>query len=359
MGTQKLREMLDALGALRRPEDSVPVHFGDPAAEYEAANEIVGLTDISSRGRLEITGKDRVRLVNNLCTNDIPKTEPGSGREAFFLDAKGRIIDYAVVFVLADSLWLDLAPGRAGSLIKHLDRYIIREDVQLHDRSLNTASFHLIGPKAEEVLQRVNIALGTNLQHAAAVIGGATCHAFRRDRSVQPGYDIVVDLEDAPTVWSILWDAGQIAGIRPVGSQVMEVLRVEAGIPEMGKEVTDANFPQEFGRDPQAISFTKGCYIGQETVARIDAYGHVNRQLRGLIWHGPADPLVGHKVYFGDKEMGSVASAVASPKTGNSLGLAVLRTGGNEPGAEVVVKAAADEVRATVASLPFSSPSLA
>lgn len=355
MSAPELREILMSLGVVNDADNRVPRHFGDPAAEYSAASESVGLADLSHRGRLEITGKDRIRFVNNLCTNDVAKAADGTGCEAFFLDAKGRVIDYATLFILGDSLWLDLDPDRIGPFVKHLDRYIIREDVQLNDRSEETALLHVVGPRAAEVLARVNIVLGAHFQHSAAVIGGVPCHAFRRDRSIHLGCDIVVPAAEVGIVWQVLWDAGQIAGVRAVGMEALEVLRVEAGIPAMGKEVTEAHFPQEFARDSIAISFNKGCYIGQETVARIDAYGHVNRLLRGLTWSGPAESLIGNKVFLDDKEMGVLTSAVASPHFGRAIGLAVLRAGGNEPGKQVVVGTSSEKIAATVVSLPFES----
>lgn len=350
-----LRNELEKLSPAWLPNDGGAWHFGDTTGEYHACTGHAGIADLSARGRLEVTGKDRVRFLHNTCTNDINTLPVGQGCEAFFLDAKGRVLFYATIFAGEESISIDIDPGQVEALLKHLDRYIIREDVQLHDRSTATTLIHVLGPQAGAVLSRCadrSLAAFVNLAHAACMIADVSCQARRHDRSVLPGFDILMPDEHAPAIWQALRAAGG-ERLWPVGLQTLEVLRIEAGIPSAGKEVGADNIPQELGRNSQAISFTKGCYIGQETVARVDAMGHVNRMLRGLTYSAAGPALVGALIKTGDKEIGRLGGSEFSPRLGLQVGLSVLRIGGGQPGAKVILGSPDGPIDATVCALPI------
>lgn len=336
-------------------DDGQPLTYGsDRSAEYLAASQHAGLADLSNRGKVEVQGKDRVQLLHNLSTNDVKKLPAGRGCEAFFLDAKGRIREYGTIFNTGDSHWIDTPAGRASDLVRHLDRYVIREDVTLHDRSQEYVQLHLVGPKAAAVLAQLGIEQASgweNLTIENVELAGTTCQLRRQDRSIYPGYDLLVPVDVCLSVWDLLIEA---SGLKPIGMETMEVLRMEAGIPAPGREIGEENFPQEMAREKQAVSFNKGCYIGQETVARLDTYGHINWILRGLIVDGDEPPQVGTPVQVGDASIGTISSSGFSFRLGKPVALAVLRYQQSQPGTHVTLGTEGSSgISAVVAELPL------
>lgn len=345
------------LDSTRDPAIGNLEHAGDFEQEYRAATGAVAVADLSPRGRVEVTGADRVKLIQNLCTNDVAKLALGAGQEVFFLDARGRIVDFATLFALESVLWLDVEPGRAPPLIRHLDRYIIREDVKLADRAEPLAQYHVCGPNSPaHVAGHLGISTANEgLWVKVVTFTGKECQVRRRDRSLHPGFDLLCPAASAAEIWNTLAAPSSAGPAVPIGRAVLEVLRIEAGFPIYGRDFSDENFPQEIGRDAQAISFKKGCYIGQETVARIDSYGHVNKRLWGVRVAEPV-ALVGHEpVMVGGKRVGAISSFAYSPCLGSTIGLAMLRAGSIEPGTPVVIETTAGPKDATVSALPFAS----
>jgi len=317
----------------------------------------VAIVDLANHARVELIGADRVKLLNNLCTNDLKKLPVGHGMEAFLLDARGRIVDFVVAFQANESVWLDAEPGRTSALIKHLDRYIIREDVKLNDRDTSHGQFHVVGPRASETLRA---AIGgpapdsDGYTISDAVIQGQLVQVRQRRRSQYPGFDLVFQADHSEAIRAALMEAGQVHGIARIGLETLEVLRLEAGLPAFGVDFTEESFAQEIGRDASAISFTKGCYIGQETVARIDAYGHVNRLLRGLILNSSEPVEKGIPIHLADKEVGKLGTCAMSPLARKPIGMAVLRSPVVKPGTIVTIGSGAVAIEATVVELPFS-----
>jgi folate-binding protein YgfZ len=310
---------------------------------------------------VEVVGKDRQRILHNLCTNDIAQLGVGGGCEAFFLDAKGKILDYAVVCQLSDATWLDVEPGGAPGIIKHLDRYVIREDVRFHDRTASHFQWALVGPKAKDIL----LAAGAP-EEALAVDGGSprvsivelagqAIQLRHRGGQAYPGYEIVAPRESAEAVAKKLVEVDGPVGLVRVGAEAVEILRIEAGLPTMGREITSENLAQEIGRDLQAISFKKGCYLGQETVARLDALGHVNKLLRGVLLAPGAAPKADAVVKMGEKEVGKLTSWSVSPALGRPIGLAVLRVAACKAGTELSVEVESGNSNAVAMDLPFAT----
>jgi folate-binding protein YgfZ len=339
----------------QRDADGRIHHFGNPEGELRSAVEGVVIADVSERSRVEISGADRAKFVGNLCTADIVKLEVGRGTEAFFLSAKGKILDYGHLFAGPESLHLELEPGRSAGMIAHLDRYLFRENVALQDRTPTTMQWHVTGSKAREFLEILlpGVECPANpLDHRSAVVDGTMVLLRRRDRSTRAGYDLLFESTALPTLAGGVMNGAASVGLRPIGELALETLRIEAGLPRLGREVTQDNLPQEIGRDQQAISFTKGCYIGQETVARLDAMGHVNKRLRGLI-APPGSPIdAGMSVFHADKSVGVVTSSADSIRLGQRLALAMIRVSADE-GATVRV-GENPSIEATVAALPFA-----
>jgi folate-binding protein YgfZ len=327
--------------------------------EYAALASGAGLVDFGDRTLVELTGADRARFLHNLCTNDILKLPLQAGCEAFLTNVQGKILAHVLVFAEPESLVLETVAAQGPAIVKHLDRYLVRERVTLADRSSDWAEWFLAGPAAPQVLESlcgrvVPQQLWTSAQ--AEIAGQAVC--LRRVDIVGPiGFLVVAARAAAAAVG----DALRAAGAASVGHAVFEAARIEAGFPLYGRDITDRNLPQEVARDDRTISFRKGCYLGQETVARIDALGHVNQLLVGLRFAGPDVVPAGLELSAAAAKVGYVTSAAISPLQQGSVALGYVRRGHQAPGtrlesshgtAEVVSLPAAN--RPTVPPLPSS-----
>ena len=326
---------------------NTPSTTGAQDAEIDALLDGDGLADLSARTQIEVTGADRASFLHNLSTNEIRKLKPGGGCEAFFCDARGHIQAHAYIFCREQSLVIDSVPGAADVLMPHLDRYLIREDVQLTDRSGEWCELLLAGPNSGELLARL-----TGVDPAALAGRVATVEASLANCDVQircfdllgPGtYAIVAMRTDRDAIWKALTATGAI----PCGDQAIEVLRIAAGSPLNGVDITSRNLPQEVARDDRTISFVKGCYLGQETVARIDALGHVNRLLCGLRFSfagsGDLPAAAGMALTVGGQSVGEVTSAARSTRLGQ-VGLGYVRREHAAPGSRLESPAGAVEV---------------
>jgi folate-binding protein YgfZ len=336
---------------------SMPAHFGDPVAEYHQALNHAAVFDLSHRGKVELIGPDAGSFLQNLCTNDVKNLAAGLGREAFLCTAKAKVVARVFIYhrFLDDrsSSWgLDVDPGLAGKVAQHLDHFLISEQVETADRTADLAQVYLTGPAATEALME---ALGDPLpeleplHHLKLPLpNGPPGQARRNDRLGQAGFDLLCRPEQAGDLWQRLVQAGA----RPAGMQAYEILRVEAGTPTYGKEYDEDRFVVELGR-ADAISYTKGCYLGQEPIVMARDRGHVNRQLRGLKLGDDRPVPAGVRIFRDGAEVGQVTSAVVSPRLGLAIALAYLRRGHWDPGTRVEVEASGERRGAEVAALPF------
>jgi folate-binding protein YgfZ len=334
----------------------LPAHYGDAAGEYQHARNDAVVFDVSHRGKVEITGADAPSFLHNLCTNDILNLAAFAGCEAFLTTGQAKIVARALVYQIPvqggiKSFWLDLDPGMATKVVGHLDHFLISERVELADRTAGYAQLHLAGPQALAVLRQAfgDIPELAELRLAVGDFGTGTYQVRRQDALCLPGYVILCHPEQGEQLWSAIVTAGG----RPAGLKTYEVLRIEAGTPRDGVDLDENTLPQESGRTDRAISFTKGCYIGQETIARIRTYGHVNRTLVGLRLDGTGPVARGCRVRSGSTEVGQVTSSVDSPRLGTAIALAFVRRGQQEPGTALEVVGEADVRRAEVVALPF------
>src|SRR5262249_30626853 len=235
---------------------------------YQQAREHAVFFDLSDRGKIVVSGPDARTFLHNLSTNDIKNLRPGTGCEAFFATAQARAVAYALIFCeKADGqelFWLDVEPGLAEKLVKHLDRYIISEQVELADRSAEFGQWHVARPEVESILTAA--ALGTDIRLRPW------------DRLDVLGRDILCPRADNERVRQAL----SAAGAAHAGPDIFNVLRVEAGVPIYAIDIDDNRFVVEVGRTQQAISYTKGCFLGQEPIVMARDRGHVNRMLMGL-----------------------------------------------------------------------------
>ncbi len=293
--------------------------------EYAALTTGVGFVGQSARTQIEVAGNDRAAFLHNFTTNDIRALQPGQGREAFVLNARGHVISHVFVFCTPHSLVLDTVPGQAETLVRHLDRYVIREDVAISDRSEDWGELLLAGAEAESVLAQLGgLPPAERLSHQVARLLGQPVWLRRSDDLTGgPAFSITGPAESIDALALTLGAEGSMQ----CGTEVLETRRIEAGFPLFGLDFTDKNLPQEINRDRQAISFTKGCYLGQETVARIDALGHVNKRLHSVRFAGGAVPPSGSELRLGAETVGNVTSAAFSPRAKAAIALAFIRRG--------------------------------
>lgn len=307
-------------------------------AQYRQLREECGLLDRSERGKLLVTGPEAAEYLQGQLTNDTEAIEPGEGVYAALLDRKGHM--QADMRVLrpgeGPDLWLDLEPEGLEAARRHLGMYKIGRDVDVVDATAERAILSLIGPRAVEIAGSAPLAENSCEE---VTIGGAECLAV----GTAVGIDVFAPAAERDRVQEALLAAGAVE----VSPEAAEILRIESGRPRFGAEMGTETMPAEAGIVEQAVSFTKGCYIGQETVARLHYKGKPNRHLRGLRLSGPAHP--GAPLLLGEKEVGALGSAAVSPALG-PIGLAILRREA-EPGARLAV--GEDGVTAEVVALPF------
>jgi len=306
--------------------------------DYTAALTAAALFDTSAAGKLLLTGPDAPMFLGNLCTNDIKNLPLGGGCEVYFCDSRAKVQFAAWVYHvrLADgrhAMWVETTPGRNAELVKYLDRYLISEQAEIADVTEQFAQMHLAGPQAAAVLAR---ALGEpvpelpEFAHMERTFGAnATCSIRRRDQLGLPGFDIVCLKERADGVRGLLLAAGATAGT----PETFETLRIEAGTPVFGPDIDSNRFVMEVGRAARAVSYAKGCFLGQEPIVMArDRAGHVNRAFLGLkVLDGGPLPA-GAKLFHDGQEVGVVTSSCHSPRLGMPVALGYLRWKHQEPG---------------------------
>jgi folate-binding protein YgfZ len=355
-----LRPLLEQAGAAFGEVAGRPVarHYGDGAAEYRAVRESAGVAVRDDRARFRLWGKDPARMVHGLITNELLKAEPGRGVYAAMLTAKGRMIADVRVFRRADGeVLVSVAREALEGTREHLKKMVPPLFARWADATDDVAEIGVYGPGARGVLSTVLGAEIPALAEDAFVepeYGGARLLVVAtREAGGEEGFDVFLPTDQAAELWTAL----RAADVRPVGFGALETLRVEAGRPRYGRELTEETIPTEAyqatGLMDRAVSFHKGCYTGQEVIVRIAHRGHVNRHLRGLLLgDAPApsfrSPLVNPET---GKEVGWTTSAAFSPWLGQTVAMGYVRRE-VEPGAEVRV-GGADGPAARVVGLPF------
>lgn len=334
----------------------VPAHFGDAAGEYRQVLEGAGLFDRSPQGKIEVAGKDAPSFLHNLCTNDINGLPLGGGCEAYFCDHRARVLAHALVYHLLaggrHAFWLDVTAGFSEKLLHHLDRHLISEAVELADQTETFAQMHLAGPQAKHVLDRALGELSPDLAeflHMERTFGStATCHIRRLDPLGFPGFDLVCRSERAAGVWQMLVAAGAV----PAGESAYTTLRMEAGTPVYGIDIGEDRFVMEVPRALRAVSYSKGCYLGQEPIIMArDRAGFVNRAFLGVkVLEGGPLPA-GTRLYRDGTEVGLVTSSAESPRLGAPIALGYIRRGHQDPGLRL--EADTPDGRRPVEVLPF------
>jgi folate-binding protein YgfZ len=291
----------------------------------------VALVDRSDRGKLALRGPEAKAFLNGQVSNDVEALTPGSGCYAALLTNKGKMLGDLRIIDTAGELWLDTERVALQALFDTIRRGTVGWQAELHKRTLEQALLSLVGPRAADA---VGGAVGPEHANRAGEIGGAEVLLIATDA----GIDVVCAAEDVGAVRAGL-------AVPEVPEAAAEVVRVEAGRPRYGIDLDEGTIPQEAGLNDRAVSFTKGCYVGQETVARLHYRGKPNRHLRGLRLSAALPP--GTPLTLGGREVGTLRSSVVSPRNG-PIGLALIRREAS-PGDELV----AGQATATVVELPF------
>jgi glycine cleavage system T protein len=334
----------------------VPARFSSIEAEHEALGKRAGLLDLSHSGTIEVSGDDRVRFLHGMLTNDIKSLQPGKGCYAAFLTAQGRMVGDLRVFCLSDTLLLTTEPCVREKLAPALAKYVIGERPRLVDRSDELAILSVQGPCASQALSQLSTALvlpEEPFDHLEAVVADTRIQVCRVKRAGAGGYDLILPKTNLSKLWKLLLEQGRACGLQPVGLEGYNIQRIEAGIPWYGFDMDESTLPIEAGLEKSAISFNKGCYIGQEPVARITFRGHVNRKLSGLLLAGECPASRTDKVFSGDQQVGWVTSSGYSFSLRRPIALCYLRREVLEPGTSLRIETDKGPIESRVASLPF------
>ena len=375
--------------------------YGDWLAEHAALRETAGVLDLSFCSRLCLVGADRARFLHGQVTNDVKKLRTGEGCYAAITTAKGKMESDLNIFCLADELLLDFAPGLTEKISRRLEKFIVADDVQIVDAAPHYGLLSVQGPEAEAVVRalglfgvppsggatvanpsRVNAELPTqplaSVKISDATLGEvylmrhARVASERRAPSrpepvdvtqlaetvlgVPAGFDLFVPNSSLGAVADKLTAAAKEIGGRACGWQSFETARIEAGIPRFGADMDETNLPLECGIESRAITYTKGCYLGQEVINRIHSVGHVNRELRGLRLADDlgVPPVRGDKLFHAGMEVGHVTSAVKSPVFKANIALGYVRREAIQAGNELILRTVQGDSPAQVVPLPFA-----
>lgn len=311
---------------------------GQLSDQERAVRAGAGLVDRSERGKLALTGGEAKRFLQGQVTQDVLALEPGTGAYAAFLTNKGKMLGDLRVLDTGEELSLDTERVALQALFTLVRRYSLGFDVELHRRTLERGLLSLVGPQARALLGDAAADLGEREHdNVAAEVDGVPVVLV----ATWEGVDLFVDSAQTAALAAALEARGAV----PVAEEVAETLRVERGRPRYGVDLDDATIPQEAGLNERAVSFTKGCYVGQETVARLFYKGKPNRHLRGLRLSEPVAP--GTELTLDGRRVGAVGSVARSPEHG-PIALALVRREA-EPGTSV----SAGQATAEVVALPF------
>jgi folate-binding protein YgfZ len=326
------------------------------ATEYHFLAESAGVLDLSSRGRLCVTGTDRVRFLNGQVTNNVKDLAVGQGCYAALVNAKGKLQSDLNIYCLPDELLMDFEPGLSATVVERLEKYIIADDVQIVDVAPNYGMLTIQGPGSAAAIAAAGFQPPAAPMHWTSVkTDSAEIYCMNNPRGAAAGFDFFMPTVERAELLDRLVSAAKAAGGGLTSFEALEVVRVEAGLPRFGVDMDASNLASE-AVEARAINYAKGCYIGQEVISRIRAYGEVAKSLRGLRL---ADDLAvlparGDKLLRDGKEIGYITSAVRSPKFHGNIALGYVRREHKAAGTNLEVIAGQSRVPALVCDLPFN-----
>lgn len=333
----------------------MPKSFGNVLEEYLAVRNNVGIVDLSHRGKLRLSGREHIKFLQGMLTNDISKLEEGTGLYATLLTVKGRIISDMIVYRDSESVLLDLEPGLNEKIRELLIKFRLSYRANIEDITETIALVSVHGPDSKKLLQKILVEEIPELNEYSFLkreINGFQVTIARINRTGEEGYDIYIPSNALETLWKSLTENGEEFHLKPVGLDTMETLRIEVAIPRYGVDMDENTIPLEAGLW-HALSFEKGCYVGQEVIARIKWRGHVNRHLVGFEIEGEDLPVSGDKIIRDEREVGYITSSTFSPALKKAIALGYIRREFIEPGTKVSIKRQEKTESARVVKTPF------
>jgi aminomethyltransferase len=326
----------------------LPESFSDLEKEYRAARETVALFDASWHVILALTGRDRVKYLHAITSNDVQALADGSGTLALLLTPQGRILTELEIYALPEKLLVLSHASQRERTVTTLKKYVIGSQVKIDDLTDQMGSLSLEGPRAATVIEEIT---GVKLDDLAEMsireitIDGSPCYLLRRSHFGQTGAELIATRDALPAIWQKLLASTRAHSGEPIGMAALNALRLEAGIPWFPADFNDAMIPHEAVLENTHISFNKGCYTGQEIVERVRTRGHVNRKRVSLQFSTSQPPAPGTKLHSGEAEIGFVTSAAFSPAAGAAIGMGYVRREQFAPGTVVELDSATATVK--------------
>jgi folate-binding protein YgfZ len=311
---------------------ALPAQFGDPLVGHRLARQHVALVDTNFRAVFSLAGPDRVRYLNAVLTSDVRDLAPGQGAIGLLLNPQGHILAELETFALDDRLLIFGHAFIRERTFATLDKFIIMDDATLTDETDQSGTLSLEGPAAPEIVRKLTGVALTALPergHTQATIMGAVgevpCRVIHHSLYGLPGAEFLVRRESLASLWNVLSAAVRARDGAAVGYRALDALRLEAGVPWFGADFDEQHIPHEAALEHTHISYTKGCYTGQEIVERVRSRGHVNRRRAALLFSGAQPPAPGARLTAAGAEAGHVTSAAFSPLAGRAIGMGYLR----------------------------------
>lgn len=333
----------------------MPAHYGDWESEHRAVRSAAGLADLSHRGRLKVTGEDRVKWLQSIISNDILQLQPGQGRYSSFLTHKGKMLTYFRAYIQPDHVLVEDVGEIGDATFQAFRRFLLYGTKAKMENCADSWGLLLVsGPKAGDVLKA---AFGTDVSGLALLqclpVAGQPGLVMRTEETGELDLEVLLPADALSEAWNQLMQAGAQQGLKPIGTKAREALRMEAGLPVAGPDLNEEIVPPEANLEGKAFSLSKGCYPGQEVVARMDTYGNVRRHLVGLVLKDQTLPQKGAKLFSGDREVGWVSSATFSPQQKAVIAFGFPLRDFSKDGTELTVEVSGAKHAALVHALPF------
>src|ERR1700730_4247208 len=317
---------------------ALPDYFGDAAAEYRSARDTVALIDKNYRAYLSFTGPDRVRYLNAILTNNIKDLAAGHGIVSLLLNPQGHILAEIETYAVADRLLCVSYTMIRERLIEVLEKFIIMDDVTQVDETPRYGTLALEGPKAAALVKEVSgadLAKYQELSTRGGKVGSIPCFITKRSPGGVPGAEFLAESQKLPELWQVLLDAVRWHEGAPMGYAALSAARLAQGVPWFGYDFGEKQIPHEAGLQDSHISYTKGCYTGQEIVERVRSRGQVNRRRVDLVFMGTSVPTAGEALTTAGKEAGYITRAGAPPSLPFAIGMGYVRKESNAFGSHL------------------------
>jgi glycine cleavage system T protein len=328
----------------------VPSIFTDPVAEHQAVRQASGLFDFSFRGKFAMKGHDHAKFLHRMVSNDIKRLAPGQGTYATLLTPQGHILVDMRLYCAEERFFVDTDADLRDKGLLGLKRYVIADQVEFEPLDLYALAFQ--GPRSRPLLEKtlhIDLPAMQQFDHFATNYAGFPLRVVCASSTGEEGFEVWAGAKGLMAVWGAACGQAPTYGMLPCGTQALETLRIEAGIPRYGQELGEDTIPNEAGLW-NALSFNKGCYVGQEIVERARSRGHVNWTLMGLVVESETPPLPGEKLARDGRDIGEVTSSCISPTLRKTIALAYLRREVSEAGTKLAFPSG---TVAEVVPLPF------